>query len=221
MKPDYSLYPENKYSIDFSSRGCVRSTASCPWCIVPINEGKYRRTRHHSEWFCEDYDTIVFLDNNALADKQYFLQLTDWCIEKGLAVWFTQGLDIRLMDEDIAKQILRMKTYKSIFFAWDNIKDEAIIREKIALLKSVGFTNSMCRAKVQFYCYVDNGSEEEYQSGLYRARELKQLSCNAFIMYNIDNERSQRIKDLQRWANRKMLFWQLDIENYKCATRTV
>ena len=124
------------------------------------------------------------------------------------------------MDEDIARQIFKMKTFKSIFFAWDNINDESIIREKIALLKSVGFTNNMCRAKVQFYVYVDNGSEEEYNSGLYRCRELKKLNCNAFLMYNIDNERPQRIKDLQRWANRKSLFWQFDIGDYKQAIDT-
>ena len=47
------------------------------------------------------------------------------------------------MDEDIGRQIFKMKTFKSIFFAWDNINDESIIREKIALLKSVGFTNTV------------------------------------------------------------------------------
>lgn len=205
IKPDYSLYPENDYSINFSSRGCVRSTTSCPWCIVPIKEGKYRRTQHPTEWFCEDYDTIVFLDNNALADKQYFMEVTDWCAEKGLSVWFTQGLDIRLMDRQVAEQIFKMKTYKSIFFAWDRLEDEPIIREKVDLLKSVGFTDSMCRAKIQFYVYID--SDKEFDSGLYRCLELRKLSCNSFVMFNIDNERSKRVHILQRWANRKRMYW--------------
>ena len=212
MKPDYSLYPENDYSIGFASRGCFRN---CYFCVVPEKEGKFRRVAHPSEWYNPEYDKIVFLDNNILTDKEYFMELTDWCAEKNLSVWWTQGLDIRKLDEDIAGQLLKMKTYKSIFFAWDNIKDEAIIKEKIALLKSVGFTNSMCRAKVQFYCYVDNGSEEEYQSGLYRARELKKLSCNAFIMFNIDNEVPDNIRGLRRWANKKQLFWLIDIDEYK------
>lgn len=219
MKPDYSLYPENKYSIDFSSRGCLRNTTTCSWCIVPVKEGKYHRTQHAKDWFCEKYDKIVFLDNNALADPDYFIEITDWCIEKGLSVWFTQGLDIRLMDERIAKQLLKMKTYKSIFFAWDRLSDELIIREKVALLKSVGFTDSMCRAKVQFYVYVDNGSEEEYQSDIYRCRELKKLYCNAFVMFNVDNVATQKIIDLRRWVNRKKLFWQFDISEYKNAIR--
>ena len=36
LKPDYRLYPEFDYSIGFSSRGCIRSTKTCPFCIVPI-----------------------------------------------------------------------------------------------------------------------------------------------------------------------------------------
>ena len=38
-------------------------------------------------------------------------------------------------------------------------------------------------------------------------------------MYNIDNERTTRIKALQRWANRKQLFWQFDIDDYKKDTQ--
>ena len=75
----------------------------------------------------------------------------------------------------------------------------------------------MLRAHVQFYIYVDN--DEEYESGLYRCNELKQLGCNAFVMYNIDNKRTTRIKALQRWANRKQLFWQFDIDDYKKDTQ--
>jgi hypothetical protein len=205
MKPDYDLYPENDYSLGFSSRGCIRSTKSCPWCIVPLKEGKYRRTKHPEEWYNSNFDKIVFLDNNALSDVSWFLEITDWCIEKGLEVWFTQGLDVRLLTERVAVQLLKMKIYKSIFFAWDRISDESIIRDKIALLKSVGFTDSLCKQKVQFYIYID--SDSEFNSGLYRCLELRKLSFNSFVMFNVDNERSKRVHKLQRWANRKKMYW--------------
>ena len=54
MAPDYSLYPEFDYSIGFSSRGCIRSTKTCPFCVVPIKEGRFRRTQHPSEWYNPD-----------------------------------------------------------------------------------------------------------------------------------------------------------------------
>jgi len=215
MRPDYSLYPEFDYSIGFSSRGCIRNTKTCPFCIVPIKEGKFRRTQHPSEWYNPEFKTIVFLDNNILADKDYFIEITAWCIEKKLKVWFTQGLDICKLDEEIARRLLEMKHYKMISFAWDHVEDEVIIKEKIQLLSKIGFTNNKLRAKVQFYIYVDNNSDAEYDSGVYRCRELKKLSCNSFVMFNIDNERSQRIKDLQRWSIRKILYWLHDIEFYK------
>jgi hypothetical protein len=213
LKPDYSLYPEFDYSIGFSSRGCIRSTKTCPFCIVPIKEGKFRRVAHPEEWYNPEYDKIVFLDNNILADKEYFMEITAWCIEKKLKVWFTQGLDIRKLDEEIALRLLGMKHYKMISFAWDHIEDEAIIREKIELLKQTGFTKNKLRAKVQFYVYVD--SDDEYKSGVYRCRELKKMGCNAYTMFNIDNERTQRIKDLQRWSIRKIFYWMNDIADYK------
>jgi hypothetical protein len=151
IKPDHTLYPEFDYSIGFSSRGCIRSTKTCPFCIVPIKEGKFRRVAHPEEWYVPEYDKIVFLDNNILADKEWFMEITAWCIETKLKVWFTQGLDIRKLDEEIALRLLEMKHYKMISFAWDHIEDEAIIREKIELLKQTGFTKNKLRAKVQFY----------------------------------------------------------------------
>ena len=210
MKPDYSLYPQNDSSIGFSTRGCFRK---CYFCVVPEKEGAFRHVQHPSEWYNPELNKITFLDNNALADPIWFLEITEWCLEKGLKIWFTQGLDVRLVDIEIAKRLYEIRNHRMLSFAWDNIKDERVIKQKIELLRQVGFTNNMLRARVQFYVYVD--SDEQYDSGVYRCRELKKLNCNAYVMFNTDNERTQRIKDLQRWSIRKLLFWLHDIDDYK------
>ena len=145
------------------------------------------------------------------------MEVTEWCIEKKLKMCFTQGLDIRLLDIEIANQLYKFKNHHILTFAFDSLKEEKVVRRGVELLQQAGFTRNMLRAHVQFYVYVD--SDEEYDSGLYRARELKKMNCNAFVMFNIDNERSQRITDLQRWANRKQLFWQMDIVDYKGSIR--
>lgn len=212
LKPDYSLYSECDYSIGYSSRGCIRNNTTCPFCIVPVKEGKFRRVQHPSEWYNSEFSKIVFLDNNILADKEWFFEIVKWCIERKLEIWFTQGLDIRKMDREIAEVLLKMKIYRGIFFAWDHIEDEKIIREKIQLLKDAGFKKSKLRNEVQFYVYVD--SDAEYESGVYRCRELKKLGCNPFVMYNIKNKPTQRIQRLRRWANKKQLFWSIDIDEY-------
>ena len=67
--------------------------------------------------------------------------------------------------------------------------------------------------QVQVYVYVD--SDEEFENGLYRCNKLKEWDTNPFVMFNIDNYRSQRIIDLARWANKKMIFWSTDFDSYR------
>jgi hypothetical protein len=208
LKPDYSLY-NGDYSIGFSTRGCIRA---CSFCIVPQKEGKFKIVQHPEEWHNPEFKKIVFLDNNILADKKWFLEVADWCISLDLSVWFSSGFDIRLLDPETAAKLLEMKFFKGVFFAWDHVEDEAIIKAKIQLLKEVGFTDSKLKRFVQFYVYVD--SDSDYNNAVYRCRELKKLSCNAFVMFNIKNKPTKRIRQLQRWANRKQLFWSKDISEY-------
>lgn len=205
MKPDYSLY-DMDYSLGYSSRGCNRH---CDFCIVPEKEGKYYRSHHPEKWFNPDFDKITFLDNNILLDMEWFFAVTDFCIENNLQTWFTQGLDIRLLDKKVATRLKYLKTFKSIFFAWDNIGDEKLIREKVDLLKSVGINT---RSNVVFYVYF--GDITEYDSTVYRCRVLKELNTNPFVMFNIDKKTNKRINSLRRWANRKWAFWSCDINDY-------
>ena len=214
LKPDYTLYSDCDYSIGFSTRGCFRN---CSFCIVPQKEGKFQKVQHPEEWYNPEFKKIVFLDNNILADKSWFLEVSEWCIQKKLSVWFTQGLDIRLVNQVVAKKLLELKFFKGLFFAWDHIEDESVIKEKIQLLKDVGFTDSKLKQFVQFYIYTD--TDADYESGVYRCRELKKLSCNAFVMFNVRNTPTKRIRQLQRWANRKALFWSKDISEYARSRR--
>jgi hypothetical protein len=140
------------------------------------------------------------------------MEITAWCIEKKLKLQFNQGLDIRRLDEEIARRLLKMPKHCMVNFAWDHIEDEAIIKGKLQLLKDVGFTKSQLRMHVQFYVYVD--SDAEYQSGVYRCRELKKLGVNTYVMYNIDNEQTRRIKSLKRWSKGKVYFWLFDIAEF-------
>lgn len=205
MIPDYTLY-EIEYSLGYSSRGCNRN---CRFCVVSKKEGKYKRSQHPEEWINTEFDKITFLDNNILLDKEWFFEVTNFCIENNLKTWFTQGLDIRLLDQSVANQLKKLKIFKSIFFAWDNIEDENLIREKIELLKQSGIN---IRSNVVFYVYMDNAAD--YDSAVYRCRTLKSLNTNPFVMFNIDEKTNKKINGLRRWANRKQAFWSCDIRNY-------
>lgn len=211
MKPDYSLYKNLRASVGFSSRGCCRK--GCDFCIVKKKEGQFRQTQHPSEWYNPDYKYIRFLDNNILCDKNWFFKVTNWCLEKKLKIWFTQGLDIRLIDLEIARQLFKFRNHHStLTFAWDDKRYEDDVRKGIQILTQAGFTDSMLHSRIQFYVYVH--SDAMYEDAVYRCRELKKLNCSAYIMWNKENKETPRIIKLKNWANGKNGFWVSDIDDY-------
>jgi hypothetical protein len=208
LKPDYDLYPST-YSMGFTTRGCIRT---CPWCVVPQKEGPLRRWQHPEAFVDRRFDTVMLLDNNWLADANWFFETSDWLIAQDLTVDVTQGFDIRLVTGSIARQLRRLRMVHGYHFAFDHdtIEYYLLLKRQLHLLGQYGFD---LRHEVQFYVYVD--SDAEFDSGLERCQQLKAWGTNAFLMFNCDQPRTQRIKDLQRWANRKWLFWGCDFADYK------
>ncbi len=103
--PDYSIYPQADYAIEFLTRGCVRD---CPWCIVPRKEGWIRPTAAWEEIKRSNSDRIIFLDNNVLACDHGLQQIEAM---GGKRVWvdFNQGLDARLITPETAALLARLQ----------------------------------------------------------------------------------------------------------------
>ena len=206
IKPDYDLY-DMDYSLGYSSRGCNRN---CGFCIVPQKEGKFTRAQHPKYWHDERFNKIVFLDNNLLFDKEWFFEITNFCIDNNLKVWFTQGLDIRLLNDDIAERLSKLKTFKGFHFAFDDSSMKDIIIDKCEMLIQHGIR---IRHDVQFYVFMHDNSM--YDDTVERCRLLKKLGTNPFVMFNIDKKPTKKTNALRRWANRKWAFWSCDIDEYK------
>jgi len=203
LKPDYDLYP-SEYSQGFTTRGCIRS---CYFCYVPEKEGKLVRNQHPKEFHDNRFDTVMIMDNNWLADRNWFIETTDWIIDNGLKVK-EHGLDIRLVDEEIIIQLqdLHIDLWH---FAFDFTELESIVREKVQLLKDCGINT---KNKVAFYCYCN--SDQDFEDTLYRCNVLKSLRVNADVMFNCTMPKTQRIKSLMKWSWRKQLFWSVPFEKY-------
>lgn len=204
IKPDYDLYP-SEYAQGFTTRGCIRN---CDFCIVHEKEGELVKWQHPKEFYDDRFDTIWIMDNNWIANKEWFFETSGWIIEHDLKV-LECGFDVRLTDDKVLERISCMRFPKGIHFAFDNSILSDVVKEKINLMQEYGFNT---HKDVIFYVYCDSPSD--VNSALSRCRLLKKMNTNAFVMYNIDRNRTPRVKKLQHWANRRHIFWSCDFNNF-------
>jgi len=202
--PDYSLYPKMDYSMGFTTRGCIRK---CPFCIVPKKEGIIHKWQHVSEFYNPKFRKMFLLDNNMYALKDWFFENTDFIIEHNLLLKVSQGFDIRILTEEIADQLKKIKWESTITFAFDNMEDEKAVINGIDMLKNAGIN---IKNHVQFY--VLSGYNTTHDQDLYRCNLLKKMGANAFVMQYKETPEN---KVLARWANRRWLFWSFPFSEYK------
>lgn len=212
--PDYNLYPNCDRFYSFTSRGCIRN---CPFCIVPKKEGKFRTLYDDPKIAIENitgndvnrYDKIEFLDNNILADKNWFLKLCDYLVKLPYSVDFNQGLDIRLIDSETATALSKLKTINCWKFAFDNISYEDSVIKGIKTLNDNGVD---VRHTVIFYVYCND--DNCFNDALKRCETLKKLGATPYLMINQHSKKTKRMTDLKRWC-RPWVFWTVDFNDYK------
>lgn len=211
MMPDYGIYPQCDYDLGFTTRGCDRH---CYFCIVPKKEGKFHTFQHPSEFHHPSHKKIVLMDNNVLFDKEWFFEITDWMLANDIKVDFNQGLDIRLMDMDIAKRISQLKPIDYWHFAFDSLDYKDHVIAGIKMLNDAGVN---VRHKANWYVYLH--SDEAYDDALERCRILREMDALPYIMVNKDAPRTQRMTDLKRWT-RPQIFFTTDFQDYNRGVRT-
>lgn len=199
---DYSIYPEYHFSIQFFSRGCIRK---CPFCLVREKEGYIHpvepvELNPKGEW-------IEVLDNNFFANPEWHSSI-DYLLKTGQPVKL-HGVDVRIMDEEQAYWLNRLKMKQNIHIAWDlpqiDLTDR--LKEMIKHVKPYKIT-----------CYVLVGFNSTIEQDLFRLNTLKGLGITPFVQPYRDfmNERKpkQYELDLARWANKMWLFKSCDFEEF-------
>ena len=200
LYPDYELYDCN-YAIGFTSRGCCRK---CSFCIVPKKEGNIKPVADIYE-FWNGQERLMLLDNNLTALPNHFELIIKQLIKECIKVDFSQGFDIRILNEDQVQLLKKVKLWKRIHFAWDNITDEKRVIEGIKLL-----TKYKMNWQSTFYVLI--GFDTTPEEDIYRIKKLKELKVESFVMpYNKTN---QYQKDFTRWVNRKAIFKSVPWKNY-------
>jgi hypothetical protein len=119
--------------------------------------------------------------------------------ETGAWIDFTQGIDIRLTNEEDIEDLNRMKI-GIVHFAWDNPKDR--LEEKFRMF-SERYRVKDRRRKI-VYCLVNFNSTME--ENLYRIYTLRDLEYNPYVMIYNKPSAPAEIRDLQRWCNNRIIF---------------
>lgn len=204
--PDYSLYPEltNGKAYGFLTRGCPNN---CPFCIVTKKEGFCSKKVADLKQFWRDQKEIKLLDANILACKErenLFQQL----INSNAYIDYTQGLDARLIDDDIANLICKTKI-RMVHFAFDLMKNEEGILKGLKIFAK--YFQKDERAK---RVYILTNYNTTLQEDWYRVKKVTELGYTPYIMIYQKGTQPQFLTDLARWSNCMYLQRSIDFEDY-------
>ena len=207
MYPDYSIYPENEYSLGYLTRGCIRN---CKFCFIPKKEGKLKLHSPLKEFYNEDLPKIMLLDNNFLAHPDC-IRLLKELKETGKKVTFKQGLDFRLLNEEKAKLLSQLNYDNEFIFAFDRIIDKPIIeRNLINIWKPLVYSWN-----TKFFVLV--GYDSTLKEDLERIYFLRKHKCLAYVMRHDKCYSSPYYHfyvDLAAWCNQPFLFKNMSFKEF-------
>lgn len=221
-QPDYSIYPNvpTDTSYGFLTRGCPNK---CSWCVVPKKEGEIK-----PYWDIEDVANgrpkVVLMDNNILAAGDYAHEQIDKIIHLGLKVDFNQALDARLMTDEFAKKLAKVKWIdRRIRFGCDTHMQIQDCEKAISLLNSYGY-------KGEYFLYTMIGVtdiKECYDRLMYwweKNHKVRLVHHGNGVYpyaqpyrnpYNRGGVIPEWQKDMARWCNKRMVFETIRFEDFE------
>lgn len=203
--PDYSLYPEfSDIAYGFLTRGCCNN---CGFCIVCPKEGRQSVQVAELTDFWQGQKVIKLLDPNLFACKDRIKLLRQLC-NCGAYIDFTQGVDARFVDDEVAELLASMKI-KEVHFAFDFMKNEAAILRGLEC-----FRNHWRKSYNNVDCYILTNYDTTFEQDWYRVRKVKELGIHPDVRIYQKGTHDRFLTDLSRWANNRRLYKSTTFENY-------
>jgi hypothetical protein len=204
----YDLYKKLPYEIEvikprinwgFTTRGCIRN---CEFCFVPRKEGKIRIEGDIYDIWDGKSKELVIMDNNILALPEHFLSIINQIRKEKLIVDFNQGLDIRLLTDELAEELKKTR-HREYKFSWDNLDWE--LEEKFRWLYS-----RLKRCTIFVLC----GFNTTFEDDLNKLKILKLLGHNGYVMRYEKIYSDKKYITLARWVNQHHIFQAYSFEEF-------
>ena len=195
--PDYELYPEltKDKAFGFLTRGCCNN---CGFCIVSKKEGMCSKKVADLSEFWRGQKEIVLLDANILACKDR-LNLIKQLADSRALLDFTQGLDARFVTDEVAAALSGVRITR-VHFAFDFMKNEKAIVQGLYTFHK--YNPRSDHDSVYILTNYDTTIEED----LYRVRMVEEAGFIPDIRIYRKKTAPQVLKDLQRWANNRIIY---------------
>jgi hypothetical protein len=208
---DYSHYPTFTASIGYSQRGC---RLDCSFCRMKTREGDARSVHTlHEIWRGDTFPRhIHLLDNDFFGQSEWKERLTE-AREGKFKLSFTQGINIRLVNEEQARMLADTGYWddafkiRRLYTAWDNIGDERLFKSGVEMLQKAGIPprRLLVYMLVGFKGSKDDPNKlnqpETEKEVLYRINELKALGCRPYPM--VYDRSVKWLCEMQRWVIRR------------------
>lgn len=186
-------------SLGFTTRGCIRQ---CEFCVVPEKEGGIRIVGSLMDLWDGSSNLVTILDNNILAVPHHFMAICQQAQERRLRLDFNQGLDHRLLTDDIAAEMKKTRHKEEWRFAFDHPDMIDGIKDAIGTLARHGIKRT--------FWYVLVGYNTTLDEDLFRLNYLRVKKQTVFVQRY---EKDEATVQLARWANqhnifKAMTYWQ-------------
>jgi radical SAM superfamily enzyme YgiQ (UPF0313 family) len=205
FQPDYSIYPQFKSAYGFLTRGCPNK---CSWCVVPKKEGGIKPYMTIKE-IAGNRKEVILMGNNVLA-SDFGLQQIEQAIRLNLKLDFNQGLDTRLINNNIAQLLSKVKWKPYLRMACDSSSMKEPLKKAITLLRKYNTKPQ------RFFIYI---LLKDLQDSYERVNFCKELKCDVhsqpFRNFTPNQIIPQWQSDMARYTNHHGIYKTVDFKEYQ------